>query len=64
MDSQLSVAIFMAPRTHPGAQECSIYKKKSKNYETHEHLPAGLVYAAISRNLLKSIREFHGFSNF
>ena len=28
MDSQLSVAIFMTPRTHLGAQECSICEKK------------------------------------
>ena len=26
---KLSVAIFIAPRTHLGAQECSIYDKKS-----------------------------------
>ena len=49
IDSQLSVAIFMASRTHLGTQECSVYEKKSKIYETHEHLYAGLVDCAIYR---------------
>ena len=49
IDSQLSLAIFMASRTHLGTQECSVYEKKSKNYETHEHLYAGLVDCAIYR---------------
>ena len=46
-DSELSIAIFMASRTHLGTQECSIYDKKSKNGYIHENLPAGLAYAAI-----------------
>ena len=32
--SQLSVAIFIAPRTHLGAQKCSMYEKKAKNGKT------------------------------
>ena len=46
-DSELSIAILMASRTHLGTQECSIYEKKSKNGYIHEHLPAGLAYATI-----------------
>ncbi len=31
MHSQLSVAIFRAPRSPLGAQKCSIYEKSAKN---------------------------------
>ena len=35
IDSQLSVAIFIAPRNLLGTWKSLIYKKKSKNYGTH-----------------------------
>ena len=47
MDCKLSVAIFMASRTHLATRECGIYEKKSKNYQIHEHLCVGLVDCAI-----------------
>ena len=47
IDSQLSVAIFMASRNHLGTQECSVYEKKSKKGLIHEHLYVWLVDCAI-----------------
>ena len=44
--SQLSVAIFIAPRTHLGAQKCFTYQKKCKNGRTRVKVH-WLVYAAI-----------------
>ena len=34
--SNLSVSIFIAPKTHLGSQKCSAYEKIAKNVETHE----------------------------
>ena len=47
MDSKLSVAIFVASRTHLRTQECSVYEKKSKIYRTHEKVYLWLVSCAI-----------------
>ena len=47
INSKLFVAMFMASINHQGTQECSVYEKKSKNYQIHEHLCVGLVDCAI-----------------
>ena len=45
--SQLSVAIFIAPRTHLGAQKSFICEKSRKKVGTRVDLALGLHFAAI-----------------
>ena len=45
--SKLSVAIFMASRTHLGTRKCSVYQKKSKNLRSRAHPVHWLHFCAI-----------------
>ena len=47
IDSKLSIAIFVAPKTHLGTQECIIYSKNSKKQTIRVAWFLGLHYCAI-----------------